>query len=197
MRPTAMQTTAATLASLCVIACVDERPSEAPPTAPIAPPLNEPKTVGPASGAETADESDTADTGSTEVRLYAGFNPDPRIVSGSARGEIPARSIHKRCSGWVSSRPNHLVVADTAFLKLYVFARSSERVSIVVEKPNGRVVCEDGKKGRGDPMLYSNIPIGTSKVWVGVAAEGAAAQYNLGFSEVTWQSTAIPTPGGN
>lgn len=128
------------------------------------------------------------------VHLHAGFNPDPRVVEGSAIGEVRASSLHRKCKGWVAERPDYLLTADTAFLELHVLGRSREDVSLVVRKPDGTVVCNDNRNGTRDPMLRSEFPIGSSQVWVGVREKDATALYSLGFSEVKWRSSALPLP---
>lgn len=129
------------------------------------------------------------------VPLHAGFSPDPRVVGGSAVGEVPAKTLHRRCRGWISETPDYLVTADTAFFRLHVLGRSSSDVLLVVRKPDGTVLCNDNRSGSKDPMIRSEFPIGTTQVWVGVQEEGARADYRLGFSEVKWKSSAVPLPG--
>lgn len=128
------------------------------------------------------------------VHLHAGFNPDPRVVEGTAHGEIPARSIHRRCRGWIAEVPDYVLAADTAFLRLHVLGRSREDVSLVVRKPDGSVVCNDDRNGMRDPMVRSDFPIGSAQIWVGVPSQGATALYRVGFSEVEWRSSAVPLP---
>lgn len=128
------------------------------------------------------------------VPLHAGFSPDPRVVSGTAVGEVAAGSIHRKCRGWISETPDYLLDADTAFFQLYVLGRSRSDVLLVVRKPDGSVLCNDNRPGTNNPMIRSDFPIGTTQVWVGVKAEGASASYRLGFSEVKWRSSSIPLP---
>ena len=128
------------------------------------------------------------------VPLHAGFSPDPRVVAGETHGEVPAKSVHRKCRGWISEAPDYLLVADTAFFQLYVLVRSRSDTVVVVRKPDGTVVCNDNRRGTKDPMVRGNFPMGTTQVWVGVQGEGDRAKYRLGFSEVKWQSSAIPLP---
>ena len=128
------------------------------------------------------------------VPLHAGFSPDPRVVAGRAAGEVKARSIHRKCRGWISETPDYLLDASTAFLKLYILGRSRADVLLVVRTPDGAVSCNDDRQGTRDPMIRGPIPIGTTKIWVGVKEEGGAADYRLGFSEVKWKSSSIPLP---
>ncbi|MFW2388979.1 MAG: hypothetical protein ACN4G0_11620 [Polyangiales bacterium] len=128
------------------------------------------------------------------VPLHAGFSPDPRFVSGTAIGDVSAKSIHRKCRGWISETPDYLIEADTAFFLLHVMGRSKSDLLLVVRKPNGAVLCNDNRNGTKDPMVSSDFPIGTTQVWVGVKEEGASARYRLGFSEVKWRSSSIPLP---
>jgi hypothetical protein len=128
------------------------------------------------------------------VPLYAGFTPDPRVVGGMSAGEVPASSIHRKCRGWISAAPDYLLGAETAFMELYVIARSREDVLLVIRKPDGTVLCNDNRPGTRDPMVRASFPIGASQVWVGVHEQGATATYRLGFSELKSQSTSIPLP---
>lgn len=143
---------------------------------------------------KTADPYDDAPHRFGVVPLHAGFSPDPRVVSGTAVGEIPARSIHRKCRGWISETPDYLLDADTAFFNLRVLVRSSSDTLLVVRKPGGTVLCNDNRSDTKDPMLRSHFPIGTTQVWIGVQDKGATADYRLGFSEVKWHSSSIPLP---
>jgi len=143
---------------------------------------------------KTADPYDDSPYRLGVVPLHAGFSPDPRVVSGIAVGEIPARSIHRKCKGWISETPDYLLETDTAFFNLHILGRSRSDTSLVVRKPGGTVLCNDNRSGTKDPMLRSHFPIGTTQVWIGVQDKGATADYRLGFSEVKWQSSSIPLP---
>jgi hypothetical protein len=128
------------------------------------------------------------------VPLHAGFSPDPRVVGGTALGQVSAKSIHRKCKGWISETPDYLLDADTAFFQLHVLARSRSDVLLVVRKPGGAVLCNDNRSGTKDPMIRSDFPIGATQIWIGVREEGATADYRLGFSEVKWKSSSIPLP---
>jgi hypothetical protein len=175
---------AALLAALA--GCTDKESLVEPPEIGLAPKL-----------AETPDPYEHSPSRFGSVPLHAGFSPDPRVVGGTAFGEVRAKSIHRKCKGWVSETPDYLLDADTAFFKLHVLGRSRSDVSLVVRKPDGAVLCNDNRNGDKDPMVRSEFPIGTTQVWIGVPKEGGTAEYRLGFSEVKWRSSAIPLPGSN
>lgn len=143
---------------------------------------------------ESADPFEHSPSRFGVVPLHAGFSPDPRVVAGEASGEIPAKSVHRKCRGWISEVPDYLVDADTAFFRLFVLGRSRSDVLLVVRKPDGSVLCNDNRRGTTNPMIRTDLPLGTTQVWVGVKREGVQAPYRLGFSEVKWKSTSIPLP---
>jgi hypothetical protein len=116
------------------------------------------------------------------------------VVAGTAIGEVPAKSIHRKCKGWISETPDYLLAADTAFFQLHVLGRSRSDVLLVLRKPDGSVHCNDNRSGTKDPMIRSDFPIGSTQVWIGVQQKGRAADYRLGFSEVKWKSSSIPLP---
>ena len=177
----AASTAVALLAALT--GCTDKEPMAEPPEFEHAPEL-----------VEAPDPYEHTPSRFGVVPLHAGFSPDPRVVSGTAIGEIRAKSIRRKCKGWVSKTPDYLLDADTAFFKLHVLGRSRSDVLLVVRTPDGRVLCNDNRNGTKDPMLRSDFPMGTTQIWIGVREEGGKADYRLGFSEVKWRSSSIPLP---
>lgn len=169
------------LLALLAAACTRDAEAPAPVETPIAP-------------RKAADPYEHSASRFGVVPLHAGFSPDPRVVAGEAVGEVRAKSVHRKCRGWISETPDYLLAADTAFFQLYVLARSRSDSLLVVRKPDGSVYCNDNRRGTKDPMIRTGLPIGTSQVWVGVQDEGARASYRLGFSEVKWKSSSIPLP---
>ena len=143
---------------------------------------------------KTADRFDDSSSRLGVVPLHAGFSPDPRVVAGTAVGEVPASSIHRKCKGWISETPDYLLATDTAFFNLHVLGRSRSDILLVLRKPGGDVLCNNNRRGTNDPMLRSDFPIGTMQVWIAVQHKGATADYHLGFSEVKWKSSSIPLP---
>lgn len=154
-------------------------------------PLEAPR---PGIAADTPDPYEHSPSRFGTVPLHAGFSPDPRVVGGTAAGEVLAKSIHRKCKGWISEPPDYLLDADTAFFQLHILGRSRSDVLLIVRKPDGAVLCNDNRQGTKDPMIRSDFPIGTTQVWIGVKEEGATADYRLGFSEVKWRSSSIPLP---
>ena len=128
------------------------------------------------------------------VELHAGFRPDPHSVEGTTKAEVLASTIHKKCEGYISEKPDYLLQATTAFFKLHVMARSADDVTVVVRTPDGKVLCNNDRHGGKDAMIHSTFPIGVTQVFVGTATKGAPIAYTLGFSEVSWKPGNLPLP---
>jgi len=172
------------VASLLTIAACTEGPGAGEPDEAVAAPAE----------VKAADPYEHSPSRYGLVPLHAGFSPDPRVVSGTAVGEVLASSIQRKCKGWISAIPDYLLATDTAFFNLHVLGRSRADILLVLRKPGGSVLCNDNRTGTKDPMLRSNFPIGTTQIWIGVHEKGATADYRLGFSEVKWKSSSIPLP---
>ena len=179
-------TSAAVVLLVVLAGCTDEEAPVEPPKFSHAP-----------EDAKRADPYEHSTSRFGAVPLHAGFSPDPRVVGGTAVGEVTAQLIHRKCKGWISETPDYLLNADTAFFQLHVLGRSRSDVLLVVRKPDGTVLCNDNRRGTKDPMIRSDFPIGTTQVWIGVREEGVTANYRLGFSEVKWKSSSIPLPEAN
>ena len=123
------------------------------------------------SESKTADLFDDPSSRLGVVPLHAGFSPDPRVVAGTAVGEVPANSIHRKCKGWISETPDYLLATDTAFFNLHVLGSLALRHRAGVRKPGGDVLCNNNRRGTNDPMLRSDFPIGTTQVWIAVPTQ--------------------------
>ena len=170
--------------TLVPLGCKREEPVEPAPAAALVP----------EAPVEAPDPYEDSPSRFGNVPLYAGFSPDPRVVTGEARGEVEARSVHRKCRGWIAQTPDYRVEAETAFFKLYVLARSRSDTTLVVRKPDGSVLCNDNRAGSRDPMVRGDFPIGTTQIWVGVKEQGATARYRLGFSEVKGKASSLTAP---
>ncbi|MEM8607043.1 MAG: hypothetical protein AAGF92_08055 [Myxococcota bacterium] len=177
--------TSAFLLAICVVGC--SRQTEESPPQPLVP-------LPPGPAAEPEDPYLRSKSRFGVVHLHAGFNPDPRVIDGTAEGQVKADAVHRRCKGWTSETPDYLVSADTAFLQLYVLGRSENALALMLRKPDGSVVCRHSRSASRSPVLRTDLPLGTSQLWVGVLEEGESAPYRLGFSEVTWRASSVPLP---
>lgn len=112
------------------------------------------------------DASQTANFG--EVRLSAGFTPDPHTVSMVAGGGIDASRLGNGCVGKISSAPDYQVTYSAGGLPLVFRTRSGEDTTLVINGPNGSWRCDDDSYGDGDAEVRFNNPqSGVYDIWVG------------------------------
>ncbi|MEM9193665.1 MAG: hypothetical protein AAGF12_31105, partial [Myxococcota bacterium] len=122
------------------------------------------------------------------VTLSPGFTPDPHRQSGSSGGQVSASTLSPNCTGWVSTNPDHIFVAEGNFGFLKVMVRARRDTTLVIQKPDGTYICNDDAENR-NPVLAGAFPQGTYRVWVGSYTQGRNANYTLGFSELAQTTT--------
>lgn len=122
------------------------------------------------------DATQTANFG--EIRLSAGFTPDPLVVPMTAGGGVDASRLGNGCVGRISNAPDYQVTFTAGSLPLVFRTRSGEDTTLVINGPDGRWSCDDDSYGDGDAEVrFSNPQSGIYDVWVGTyGSEPAAAQ---------------------
>ncbi|HEY9825761.1 MAG TPA: hypothetical protein V6D19_09960 [Stenomitos sp.] len=110
-------------------------------------------------------------------------------VKGYARGTVALfktlgeRDVaRKRCMGYGSLTPDHVVEVQQTISRLTLRARvRSQDSTLIVEGPNNRLYCaDDAPDGTKDPVLtLNNVKPGTYKVWIGAFEPGAGFRYSL------------------
>ena len=114
-----------------------------------------------------------------EVRLSAGFTPDPHRVSLTAGGSIDAytdTNLPAACVGDISDAPDYEVTYDAGSLPLVFRTRSSTDTTLIINGPDNRWYCDDDSWGDGDAEVRFNRPAsGTYDVWIGTFGGGTAS----------------------
>jgi len=118
------------------------------------------------------------------ITLGTGFTPDPWVLDGDVEGTIDAATLDEHCHGWLSSAPDIIFDADTAFTQVSLLAHSTDGdLSLVVQAADGSFRCDDDSEGH-DPMVSGSFSPGPHKIWVGVARRGARRHFRIGLSEL-------------
>lgn len=106
------------------------------------------------------------------VRLSAGFLPDPRTVSLTAGGGIALRM--GECSyGYVANAPDvDFHYSGSGRNDLYIYARSGTDTTLLINQPNGNWICNDDGLGEGtNPLIVvPRAASGLYNIWVGTYA---------------------------
>ena len=117
------------------------------------------------------------------ITLRPGFTPDPHVANGTSGGASNANSINSSCTGWISGTPDHILRTRGNFNFLRIFAESSDDTTIVVQTPQGRVLCDDDTYGL-NPSVEGNFPAGTYRIWIGSYTQGENSAYRLKLTEL-------------
>jgi len=123
------------------------------------------------------------------VRLSAGFTPDPYNVNVVAGGPIDSRAaLGAACPGFIANNPDFDLYwsAGNNGLPLVISANSSTDTTLVVRTPNGQWLCEDdgGHNGMNPGLRIDNAASGLYDIWVGTYSQGNA-QAVLSISELS------------
>ncbi len=113
-----------------------------------------------------------------EIRLSAGFTPDPYRRELTAGGGIDAYTetdLPGSCVGKITAAPDFEVTYDAGSLPLVFRVRSNTDTTLIVNGPDGSWACDDDSWGDGDPEVrFSKPRSGTYDIWVGTFGDAAA-----------------------
>jgi hypothetical protein len=135
-------------------------------------------------GQSLAAQNPSAAAAYAELRLSAGFMPDPRTVSLTAGGPI-APSVPGCSYGRVANAPDVKVhYQSSGSNTLYIYAQSGTDVTLLINMPDGSWRCDDDSFGGTNPIvIVPNAPGGRYDIWVGTFGE-ATAPATLYISEL-------------
>jgi hypothetical protein len=118
----------------------------------------------------------SADPTYGNVRLSAGFLPDPHTVDLTAGGGI-AVSMGECSYGHVATAPDvDFYYSGNGRNTLYIYARSGSDTTLLVNQPDGDWVCnDDGFRGSSNPLIQlPGASAGLYNIWVGTYASRTA-----------------------
>ena len=116
------------------------------------------------------------------VRLRRGFRPDPKVVEGRSGGSHAARERSSSCRGYVSTNPDYILRVQGTLRFLRIFVEANTDTTLIIEKPNGDIVCDDDTYGRNPAVEQERFRPGRYKIWVGSYSQGNNAPYQLVFT---------------
>lgn len=118
-----------------------------------------------------------------EIRLNAGFTPDPYTVELYAGGSINGARLPGACVGNISDAPDFELSYSAGSFPLVFRTIASADTTLIINGPDGRWYCDDDSYGDGDAEVRFNNPqSGVYDVWVGVFS-GSTAPATLQITE--------------
>jgi hypothetical protein len=122
-----------------------------------------------------------------DIRLDAGFTPDPYTMSLTPGGEMDAREVDPSCVGQVGSAPDVDLYYTAGAFPLYIYAESAEDTTLVVNTPDGQWICDDDAGVGFNPGVGFKAPAsGLYDIWVGRYGGGVGGTATLNVSETTF-----------
>lgn len=126
-------------------------------------------TVSVAAAQDNPLEAD-ADPRFVAMRLEAGFQPDPTLMSVRAGGPVDASTVGTDCVGYVNAEPDvtlNWTGTDAEQLRMFFF--SDHDPTLIVRTPDGSYHCNDDASRRiVDPEIDIDNPVqGRYAIWVG------------------------------
>ena len=120
------------------------------------------------------------------LNLRANFAPDPTVVQVTAGGTVPAERLGgAECVGTVADAPDvRLNYTAGQGLPLYISAVSRADVTLVINLPNGRWVCNDDFDGTNPGIVMRNPQSGQYDIWIGNYERGRGVPTQLRISEI-------------
>lgn len=101
------------------------------------------------------------------ITLSAGFEPDPSLRSISAGG-ADQTSLGGDCSGFINAAAPDLDLNYTkGSYKLYIYAKSSSDITLIVNQPDGTWICNDDVNGSNPGLTIDNPQSGNYNIWIG------------------------------
>lgn len=129
-----------------------------------------------------------------QVRLNAGFEPDPHSVTVNAGGTIEATRANESCSaGFIAQRPSYSVRYTAGDFPLFIYAQSEADTTLAVRAPNGTWTCDDDSGGSLNPLVsFASPASGRYQVWVGrFGTQTETASAVLSVSEIGGPQVAV------
>lgn len=121
----------------------------------------------------------------TTINLSSGFQPDPRRISLSAGGNVPADNAADGCAGYVAIAPDVSVNYSAGSLPLILSVDSSSDTTLLVNAPNGSWYCDDDSGDGLNPSIrFAKPASGQYDVWVGTYSSGSFEDATLSISEL-------------
>lgn len=110
----------------------------------------------------------------------AQLNPSrPAFLQGVAGGNVSLSSVGGSCRGYTQPAPSHVLVVPPGASQLRVAVQGNGfDTTLMVQLPDGRVICDDDGGGSLNPLVETPSVAGQVRVWVG-SYSGSNGAYRL------------------
>ena len=138
--------------------------------------------------APSAAQNTALDPNYETVTLTAGFEPDPRVISLRAGGNIDASNADSDCTGFITDAPDVRLHYESGSYPLILSVAANSDTTLVVNGPDGSWHCNDDGGEGSNPSIRLEAPeSGRYEIWVGTYRSGNSQPARLHISEVSSQ----------
>ncbi|GAB4525756.1 MAG: hypothetical protein Tsb0014_05390 [Pleurocapsa sp.] len=123
--------------------------------------------------------------------LASGFDRDTAIITGQTGGSYSLASIAikdkngNHCMGYSDPEPDHTMILQNNFDKLYLEVNSGGKdTTLVIKGPDNKIRCAFGQKQQRDAILSdTNWQQGQYEIWVGAMQPQQRSSYSLSVQQ--------------
>jgi hypothetical protein len=128
----------------------------------------------------------------------ANLIPNQRIMlQGVAGGGVSLSAVDGSCRGYAQPTPSHVLMVPPGAAMVRIGATSGIDTTLMVQMPDGRIVCDDDGGDGLNPLLEVPAVPGQMRVWVGSYSSSNAGPYQLDASAFGGGAPVVvaPPPG--
>jgi hypothetical protein len=102
-----------------------------------------------------------------------------QVLRGTAGGYVSLASVNGSCRGYSQPNPSHVLTVAPGVASVQLQGRASIDTTLMVQTPDGRILCDDDGGGYPNPRLDLGAMPGDYRVWVGSYSGTTAGPYDL------------------
>ena len=100
-------------------------------------------------------------------------------LRGIAGGPVTLSDVSGNCRGYAQPMPSHVLNVSPGTSQVRIGATSDVDTTLMVQTPDGRILCDDDGGEGLNPLLEFAATPGQYRVWVGSYSSSSSGPYNL------------------
>jgi len=110
----------------------------------------------------------------------ANLLPNQRMMfQGMAGGGVTLSAVDGSCRGYAQPNPSHVLMVPPGSAMVRLAATSNIDTTLMVQMPDGRIICDDDGGDGLNPLLEIPAVPGQIRVWVGSYSSSSGGPYSL------------------
>lgn len=115
-------------------------------------------------------------------------------LRGIAGGGVSLSSVNGSCRGYAQPNPSHVLMVQPGVQGVRIAGRSGIDTTLMVQMPDGRVMCDDDGGGSLNPLLDIPAVPGQWRIWVGSYSGSNTGPYDLDVQAAGGGPVVAPGP---